>query len=437
MNRRLTGTPGAPLFRASRRTLAVLVGLLAAAGARTATMGAHDPEFEKYPLEKWVAEGSRSSIRWDVSVPQAVLTAHQRMVSRVEARIDGRDIAKRVGAGELIALVQFRDAGGRVWEGHSTIDLTALDEDARKIDFSITNYAFVLPGDYTVTTAILFSSTGEHSVNVHKLHVSPLRSDPLPAAWEGLPPVEMIPGATELADGWFLPDVPSKLNLPVHTRKRIRLHLLLNTTPTEQSSGTITALRRNMNLLIPATKLFSAVSISDGQMETALLDLTHRRTAFEQSEPGPLNWDLMREFFIKAKPGIVDVQTLRDQWKMRQFFQDEILRRLTPAKDETPVVVVLSGPAFYENQEPLEAVVPAQGLGRNVFYIRYRSWAPAPRPRVRPGMRPIGLQPPMTYMPLDDLEKAVEPMGAHIFEAFTNEQFRRVLATVLNQISEI
>ncbi|MEP6717308.1 MAG: hypothetical protein ABJC09_17175 [Terriglobia bacterium] len=48
--------------------------------------------------------------------------------------------------------------------------------------------------------------------------------------------------------------------------------------------------------------------------------------------------------------------------------------------------------------------------------------------------RPLPLAIPM---PLDDLEKAVGPMDARIYDATSPEQFRRILAAVIRQISTL
>ena len=74
-------------------------------------------------------------------------------------------------------------------------------------------------------------------------------------------------------------------------------------------------------------------------------------------------------------------------------------------------VIVLSGAAFFENQEAVAAFPPVEGGERRLFYIRYRTNPLANRRvRPRPGMRPTGPQPPSFPMPVDDLEHVVEPL---------------------------
>ena len=73
-----------------------------------------------------------------------------------------------------------------------------------------------------------------------------------------------------------------------------------------------------------------------------------------------------------------------------------------------------------------------------VFYIRCRE---IPRsilaPRPRPGVRPRPPQRAAFALPLDDLELPLETSGARLYDVITAEQFRRVLADVIRQISRI
>jgi hypothetical protein len=199
-----------------------------------------------------------------------------------------------------------------------------------------------------------------------------------------------------------------------------------------------------MSVLIPALKVLSQIDLSNGSIDAALLDLTHRRVAFEQKNVERLNWDAMRKLLVDTNPGIIDVRALEGQWKMRRFFWDEISRRVgageKPGNDGTRnVVIVLSGPAFFDDQEPVEPLELRKDPDRRLFYIRYRSVAVRnQRTRVRPGAHGPSLAPPAVFpMPVDDLEHTVEPLNARLFDAASSEQFRRILAAVIDQLSRM
>jgi hypothetical protein len=151
----------------------------------------------------------------------------------------------------------------------------------------------------------------------------------------------------------------------------------------------------------------------------------------------------MRAFFTGTQPGIVDVRALDSRWKMRNFFVDQLTARVTEPHDEKEdarVVIVLSGPAWLADQEPVAKIDLPPGPDRKVFYIRCRLIPRSvlePRPRPRPGARPRPLGPAAFRLPLDDLQKPLEASGAILFDIITPEQFRRVLAAVIGRISRL
>ena len=377
--------------------------------------------FAKLPFEKWLSEGERADIPWSAEILPAQLSPHQRLMLRVVIRLYGSELEKRRGAGEFVTLVQYTDSAGRIWQHHTSLDLANLPPGTGTRQLAIAQYAYVLPGDYSLAIAVCDTATLEHGLIFREVHAAPLETDPLPQAWAGLPPVDFIPPITEPPDVWYLPGVVGRLNLPVATRRAVDIHLLVNITPSSQAAGSITATRRNMNAVIPMLKAFSQMDVRNGSMEIALLDLTHLRVAFEQNEALNLDWDRMRKVFLDAQPGIVDAHSLGGRRKMSAFFRNEIVRRLGSGGREgvdaaTPIVIVLSGPAFLADQEPEGSVQLPGNADYRVFYIRYHG-LPAPA--------------------VDDLQRAVAPFGARVYDAASSERVREILASVLNEISRL
>lgn len=433
MSRPRTGIQNARRCRRSpvrRLALALLTcGLTAHAGAG----GYHDRVFDQYPFDKWLTESNLSHLKWRVEIPAPQLSSHQRLMLRVTTHVDGREIEKRKGEGAFVALLQVKDGAGRIWQNHAALDLTKIPENVQSSEFDISHFAFVLPGDYTVSVAVCATVTGEHSVMVRKLHVAPLRTEPLPGAWLALPSIEFVSPLAGPPDIWFLPEVEQSLLLPALRASRpVHLQILVNTTPSERASASVTTMRRNMALVIPVLKMLTGLEVPGGSTDAALLDLTNRRVPFEQKAVRALDWPGMRGFFADAQPALIDVRALQGQWKMRGFFRDEVERRLRAAGDEIPVVIVLSGPAFFENQQALETV-PLIAPNGHLFYIRCRAVMVRPV-RVRPGMRPPVPAQTLYAMPQDDLALSLASLGAHIFDATSPEQFRRILAAILEQI---
>jgi hypothetical protein len=239
--------------------------------------------------------------------------------------------------------------------------------------------------------------------------------------------------------------LPTRLNLRVETKRPLHLQLVLNATPSEKAAGSLSAMRGNMSLLVPVLKLLSQLQLANGSIDAEMLDLTHRKVAFEQKGISSIDWDTMRHFFLDLHPGIVDIRTLEGQRHMLPFFREELEHRLEPGT----VVIVLSGPAFYEDQDDVKPALEPANRDRQLFYVRYRTvsiprrYPPAFQGPARSGRLPAramtmpvtdAMIPPMRE---DDLEKAAEPLNARIFDAASPMQFRRILAAIVDQISRM
>jgi hypothetical protein len=349
-----------------------------------------------------------SPITWSIELLPAELSGHQRLLAGVSVEF------RHAVSEKVSASVRFEDSEGKVWENRSAVDR----------DF--VQYAFVLPGDYAVSVEI------RHIVVSKKLHVPPLKTEPLPDLWAGLPPVEFITSNPDSRDAWFLPEIESRLHLQVETRNPVHIDVLVNTTPGERvSAESGGAMERNLRVLIPALKVLLQMELRRGSMDSAFLDLARRRDA------GVQEWEGMKAFLARSNPRVIDVGELTAQWKMRNFFLERLTTRV---REPDRIAIVLSGPAFFEGQEHASPVELPEGAEPRVFYIRCRDiprWMLEPRPRPRPGARPRPSQRASFALPLDDLEKPLDTPGARVFDVITPEQFRRVLATVIEQISRM
>ena len=63
-----------------------------------------------------------------------------------------------------------------------------------------------------------------------QLHVNPLKNDPLAGSWRDLPPVEILQ-PEQSPDDMFLPNITGRLNLPLETRRPVRVDVLVNASP--------------------------------------------------------------------------------------------------------------------------------------------------------------------------------------------------------------
>jgi hypothetical protein len=404
-------------------------------GGADASAGLRDAEFSRLPFEQWLAEGDRAGMAgWTAEILPAEISTHQRLMLRVVIRVEGRVLEKRRGSGEFVTLVEYRDSNKEVWQNHTSLDLTKLQPGPEGRQLAIAQYAFVLPGDYSLAIAVCDTATLEHSVIFRGVHAEALASDPLPNAWSGLPAVEFIPAITEPPDVWYLPGIEHRLNLAAPTRRPVHIQLLVNTTPSARAAGSLEAMRANMSATIPALKAISQIDVPNGSVDVAFLDLTRRRVSFEQTNVRGLDWDRIREIFREAKPGVIDARDLAGQAKMQAFFRDEVVRRLGGGAQDgeagVPVVIVLSGPAFLVDQERSDAADPGRDHDRRLFYIRFVSG---------PGVVRSSRKRPVVPVPVavDGLEQAVESIDGRLFEATSVEEFRRILAELIDEISRI
>jgi len=407
--------------------------------------GSPDPIFAAVPFDKWLAEGDQAPIRWVLRLSTNELSNHQRIKARVDIQVDGNELLKRRGKGTLVTLVQFTDNAGAIYQSHGAMGLKDVKEAASTVDVIYTQDAFVLPGDYRVALCLFDSATGEHNVAHRTLHVAPLKSDPLPGMWENLPPVEFVSGG-EPPDSWFLPYLRERLILPLETRRKIRIDLLVNVSSSEPPEGAKTAKASNLAVILPALKVISQMDVRNGTMNVALLDLARHSVSDEQDSVRELDWRKIRAGLKEANPNVIDVHSLEKREQNAQFFVSEVRRRLANSSAEAlPVLIVLSGPMSFQGGENLRPIDLGKSPDYRVFYIRYHM--PPVRPVLSPFPVPLGPQRrngpagpalhPVPLEPPDSLERTLKPLEPRLFDVDSPEQFRKALATLMAEISKI
>jgi hypothetical protein len=197
-----------------------------------------------------------------------------------------------------------------------------MKETAGKMSFIYSQDAFVMPGRLPDIWGSFDSENGDHSVAQRMLHVGPLKNDPLPAAWRGLPPVELLHDAP---DQGLLPSLTGRLDLPLETRRPVRVELLVN------ASGQ--AAKSNWGELIPALSVLSDINVRNGALNVALLDLARQKVVFEQNVERSLDWRKLQAGFKEADPKVIDVHSLEKRGRSAQFFVKQVGQRIADAGD--------------------------------------------------------------------------------------------------------
>ena len=402
--------------------------------------GLPDPAFNKIPFGEWLKGGGEAHIRWSVRAMPAHLTVHQRLSTAISVRVEGAEFVKRTKPGQLVVFMEIRDRDDHTYRMHRELRLGELKKPSVLASVDFEQSTFITPGFYDIAAAVYDVESKEHSLKRIKLRVQELPHDPLPGAWRDLPKVEFADDS-DPPDRWYLPQVSSRLHLPVQTDEPVRVEVVLNESATatvQGRSGRVS--RRNLGTLIPALKVLSQIKLLNGSMNVTLLDLERRKVDFSQEAIDKLDWTRLRTALTENDPGLINVHELANREQNAQFFISEIRKRLDAAR----VLIVLSSPMAFGRGEDLRPIDAIPEPGKRIFYIRYN---PA-RPTVRSGgpvefgrgnsaggsTSPILRPPPIAE---DSLVGTLKPLAPRLFNVATPADFRSALAAIMRDISQL
>ncbi len=338
--------------------------------------------FADSAFNRWATEAPVAQIPWKVRVISAGLSLHQRLVAHLELEIKGRELVKRAEDGRLIALVRVTDAAGRQFRNFGVIDLKEIKPETRKHTWVSMWEAFVLPGEYNVAIALYDKASGEHDFQQSTLHVSVLKNDPLPEAWQGLPAWEFWAPITDERDAIFHSDIEGRLHLPVRTQRPVQLEILADLTPSDLFHGSTRFYTRYLSVMLPLMKSLSQIAPSDGSMRLAALDLRRRAVTFEQDGTQPLDWARLKKVIAPENgPGMIDVKGLEQKQETPDFLRDELLRRLRAARQggsgpaPLHVFVVLGSPMDFYAFHHFPPIDPEQAENCVIYYLQFETYA--------------------------------------------------------------
>jgi hypothetical protein len=426
--------------------LLLSISFLARASEQRGTL---DPEFAKIPFEQWLGERDQPHFHWALNVPHAVLSFHQRLMARVEVRLDGKDLESRRGDGQLMFLIQITDNQGTRYQDHGSLELGKLSEDVKSSNIEYSQGVFLLPGEYKLAVAILDTATGEHSTHQVSFKAAPPH-DFLLDAWRELPAVEYI-GKAESPDSWYLPDMGGRLQWAASVHSPARLNVILNvdtSEPTTELHPTHAAPSSGLAALLPTLKAISQTGSPSISEQVELLDIARRSAVFHQEDVHDLDWPRLKTAMGGANTASIDVHTLSERHHDAQFFVSQV-RRMLRASEKPSVLVVLTQSVGFESGEDLEPISLEALPGCRVIYIRYH--APIEYvPSYGQQMRGRGLNPrsggPMTGRPMprngnrpqqeviDQLEGTLKPFSPKVIDVSTPEQMTKALIEVLKAL---
>jgi hypothetical protein len=428
--------PGAMmLFLTSVSRFTILVVFALASASWLLAREGSDAVFATVPFDQWLQQKQQTPIHWTLRVSDPALSAHQRLGVRLDAQVDGVELARRRGEGKLLVLVQLTDGKNRTWQNHVETDLEHVEAGIKSNNVIFSQSFFVLPGDYRAAVAVFDTASGEHNVIQRTLHVAPIKNDPLPDLWRDLPAVEFYtPDAAP--DRWFLPSVEGQLRLPVETRRPTDVSLVVNLTPAERFAASSRVQNRNLGALVPPTRILSEVAWHNANFSIELVDLSRRRVAFRQDDMQLLHWADARGALTETNTATIDVKALANRKLSADFFLDQVAQKIeapaVPGKSSR-VVIIFSASVYFEPGVELHPIAVSPQPDVTVFYVRFQEVQPPARLPANPDFIP----PPRRLTPEDQLEPLLRPLAPRLFDVTTPLEFRRALAAILAQIARL
>jgi hypothetical protein len=394
-----------------------------------------DPAFDKIPFDQWYGERDQTRLRWTASVSRAELSFHQRLLARVEIKLDGRDLESRRGEGNLVFFVQITDRDGARHQNHGSIELSKLDENIKAATLEYSQSAFFLPGDFKLAVAILDTTTGEHSTRQAEFRVAPQHNDLLSEAWSDLPAVEFV-GSEGSPDGWYLPDIRGRLQWAASVHSPARINVILNVAPLVPMPGARRTNSGDLAALLPTLKAISQTGSSSVSEHVELLDLARRRAVFHQGDVHDIDWPRLKASLGEANTASIDIQSLSERHHDAQFFVSQV-RSLLRAAEGPCVLVVLTAPVAFESGEDLEPISLEDLPACRVIYIRYRGPVQSGSPLGQMEGRGRGsrMGAPMmrnqaSQYVVDQLEGTLKPLGPRVLDVQTPEQLTSALTDI-------
>jgi hypothetical protein len=441
-------------------------------GAALATLSAEqsgrlDPEFEKVPFDQWLNEKDQTHFHWKAGMLHPQLSFHQRLVSQVEIVVDGKDLQTRRGDGDIVFLVQITDRDGARYQSHSKVDLSKLDPQIKAANLEYSQRVFLMPGEYQLAVAVLDTATNEHAVKQSKFRVDASDNDLLVKAWKDLPMVE-FQGKVESPDSWFLPDIQGRLQWASGVHASAYMNILLNVAPSAMEPDAWRPMTRigrygtyppagqsgngpvrehngtsvEMAALIPTLKALTQTGSTEVSENVALLDLSRRRTVFQQTNVTNVDWPRLKTSLSAASTASIDVHSLSDSSQDAQYFVSEV-RRMVRASEKGCVVVVLTNPVAFEKGENLDQISTEALPACHIFYIRYhppieRLYPTGPQTmNGRRGGRLGGgpMMAPDVHEAPDQLEGTLKPLSPKVFDVSSPDQVTKAFVEIEKSLS--
>lgn len=365
---------------------------------------------------------------WKVTIHSYGLTLYQRLLAHVDVELSGRDLVTRSRGDRIVAFIQVSDAEGHQFRDYSFFQVKEIPSKFKKFKADFPSDFFVLPGEYKLTVALYDAQTGQHDLMESSLQIAPLKDDPLPEAWTGLPEVEFLGLHTESPDNLFRPDITGKLHLPLPTKSSVHMELLADVTASDLFRGSMVFYNRYLSVALPLLKSLSQIKMENGSLSVAMLDLRKRRVTFEQGDGKDLDWPRARAVLAPENgPGTIDIKALEQRRESPAFLQDELLRRLNaPArgqkesKEPFHVFVIIGSPMDFYSFRDLPHMPPGSEEKCVVYYLQFEL-----------------LNTVYADGAVNNVRNMLKPLTVHVIKVRSAESIRHALARILDEVAKL
>lgn len=381
--------------------------------------------FKDTGFDVWARQGPNMQIPFKLHVVSHGLALQQRIAAHVEIEVPGRELVARAGHERLIALVKVEDPSGTDVRDFGFIDVAEVKPELRKKTWVSIWEAFAVPGDYKVTVGLYDKVTGEHSLQESWLKIDPLKNDPLPELWAGLPKWEFWAPVTDTRDAIYRTDIDTSVHIPMKSRYPVDFEVLADLTPSDLFHGSSKFYEGYLSVMLPLLRELSQAQVEHGSVSVEAVDLRQKRITFSQEKVDKLDWSALKRVLAPENgPSSIDIKGLQDKHQRPDFLREELLRRMDlPGSEEqsgpTPlkVFVVLGSPMDFYAFHQLPPIDASQAEKCVVYYLQFET-----NPRYADGA-------------LGKVRSMLKPLAIHTMKVRSPESVRHALARIVTEVN--
>jgi len=182
-----------------------------------------------------------------------------------------------------------------------------------------------------------------------------------------------------------------------------------------------------LEMAMPLLKLLSQISLEQGSLSVAMLDMHRRKVIFEQDDVKELDWPRAWSMLELADNTLtVDIKDMAKRRESPAFFQDELLRRLAlpqtgqaEGDDTLHVFLIIDSHQDYYDLQGFPYLPPGSKERCVVYYLQVNPQLAHPNVAV------------------DYMRKMLAPLPLRVFQVGSAKSIRLALAQILDEVEKM